>query len=110
MRRWLVLLSLSVMPIAGCQAAVSPSGTPTVQDQRAALQPSSFAIKWRRAGWGWGRGWGGRWGGWGGWGRGAFVRPVVPIAPVVPVAPIAPLPVVSTVVYPTFAGAYGYFW
>ena len=109
MQRWLVLLSLSVLPIVGCQAAVSPGGAPTVREQQAAIQSHTFATQWRRRGWG--RGW--RHGFYGGFGYRPFVATpfVTPIitAPVI-AAPVIATPVVSTVVYPTFAGAYGYFW
>jgi hypothetical protein len=114
MRTWLIVLSLTALPLIGCQAPLAPTG----MDAHDSVRSQTFATKIiaRRGvarGVGWGRV--------GGWGRGFYggfgFRPVVaaPVvaAPVVAtpiVTPVVATPIVNTVVYPSFAGVGGVFW
>jgi hypothetical protein len=116
MRRWFTLLSLPALALVSCQGAVTPESVGTVlgPDARCSAK-SAFSTAWVRRGVGFRRGFRGGWGYRGGFYGGFGFRPVVAapvIAPVVaaPVVTTVAAPVVSTVVYPTFAGAYGYFW
>jgi hypothetical protein len=117
MRRWLILLTLPLMQVVGCQAVSPAQGGDSVSAGKA-TGFSTAVGRGLRGGFRGGRGFRGGWGHRRGFHRGiyggiGFRSPLfapVGVGPVVIPTVSSFVSPISTIVYPSYAGSYGYFW